>query len=69
MISEALRQTIEPRILLHITSRMKRKVFGRKFQKTEKTIISFAPWNFGTILKAVVAVVVIAPTILKSLHT
>ena len=40
-----------------------------KFRKTEKTIISFASWNFGTILKAVVAFVVIEPTILKSLHT
>lgn len=87
MISEALRQTIELRILLYITSRMKRKVFRRKFlkilvslwgftfffcfrkfQKTEQKIISFSSWNFGTILKAVVAVVVIEPTILKSLH-
>ena len=83
MILEALRQTIELRILPYITSRMKRKflkilvsLWGctfffcfRKFQKTEKTIISFASWNFGTILKAVVAFVVIEPTILKSLHT
>ena len=33
MISEALRQTIELRILLYITSRMKRKVFWRNFWK------------------------------------